>query len=154
MKKPIAGGTNGTVAVALPRPHARPSRGLRFLESERLLAVVLLAPTVVLLGTFIAYPFVSGVWLSLSNTSVGNIGHFVGLHNFSKAWDDSIFQQAFRNTFFYTFWATIFKLALGMWLALLLNRSFRGKRLVRASMLLPFIIPTVLSTFALSLIHI
>src|SRR5262249_16848559 len=47
-----------------------------------------------------------------------------------------------------TFWATIFKLALGMWLALLLNRSFRGKRLVRASMLLPFIIPTVLSTFA------
>ena len=148
MKKPIAGGTNGTVAVALPRPHARPSRGLRFLESERLLAVVLLAPTVVLLGTFIAYPFVSGVWLSLSNTSVGNIGHFVGLHNFSKAWDDSIFQQAFRNTFFYTFWATIFKLALGMWLALLLNRSFRGKRLVRASMLLPFIIPTVLSTFA------
>ena len=148
MKKPIAGGTNGTVAVALPRTQARPSRGLRFLESERLLAAVLLAPTVVLLGTFIAYPFVSGVWLSLSNTSVGNPGHFVGLHNFIKAWDDSIFQQAFRNTFFYTFWATIFKLALGMWLALLLNRSFRGKRLVRASMLLPFIVPTVLSTFA------
>ncbi len=40
------------------------------------------------------------------------------------------------------------KLALGMWLALLLNRHFKGKRLVRASMLLPFIIPTVLSTFA------
>src|SRR5207249_10001635 len=68
--------------------------------------------------------------------------------NFAKAWDDSIFQQAFRNTFFYTFWATIFKLTLGMWLALLLNRHFRGKRIVRASMLLPFIVPTVLSTFA------
>ena len=35
-----------------------------------------------------------------------------------------------------------------MWLALLLNRHFRGKRIVRASMLLPFIVPTVLSTFA------
>ena len=35
-----------------------------------------------------------------------------------------------------------------MWLAVLLNRNFRGKRLVRASMLLPFIVPTVLSTFA------
>ena len=149
MKKPIAGGTNGAVVVALPHPGTRRARGLtRFLESERLLASLLLAPTVVLLGTFIAYPFVSGVWLSLSDTSVGNVGHFVGLKNFAKAWDDSIFQQAFRNTFFYTFWATIFKLALGMWLALLLNRSFRGKRLVRASMLLPFIIPTVLSTFA------
>ena len=49
---------------------------------------------------------------------------------------------------FYTFWATIFKLALGMWLALLLNRHFRFKRIVRATMLLPFIIPTVLSAFA------
>jgi multiple sugar transport system permease protein len=89
-----------------------------------------------------------GVWLSLSNTSVGNVGQFVGLKNFVKAWNDSIFRTAFWNTSFYTFWATIFKLALGMWLALLLNRQFKGKRLVRASMLLPFIIPTVLSTFA------
>jgi multiple sugar transport system permease protein len=89
-----------------------------------------------------------GVWLSLSNTSVGNVGEFVGLKNFVKAWNDSIFRTAFWNTTVYTFWATIFKLALGMWLALLLNRHFRGKRIVRASMLLPFIVPTVLSTFA------
>ncbi len=102
----------------------------------------------VLLGLFIAYPFVMGVWLSLTNTSVGNIGVFVGLQNFIKAWNDSIFRTAFWNTCFYTFWATIFKLTLGMWLALLLNRHFRGKRIVRASMLLPFIVPTVLSTFA------
>ena len=51
-----------------------------------------------------------GVWLALSNTSVGNPGAFVGAHNFIKAWNDSIFQTAFRNTVFYTFWATIFKL--------------------------------------------
>ena len=44
---------------------------------------------------FIAYPFVMGVWLSLSDTSVGNIGHFVGLKNFVKAWNDSIFRTAF-----------------------------------------------------------
>jgi multiple sugar transport system permease protein len=137
------------VEVALPHPGAAQRHPLtRFLENERLLAAVLLAPTVVLLGLFIAYPFVMGVWLSLTNTSVGNPGHFVGLQNFAKAWDDSIFRTAFWNTTVYTFWATIFKLALGMWLALLLNRHFRAKRLVRASMLLPFIIPTVLSTFA------
>ncbi|TMQ26552.1 MAG: sugar ABC transporter permease [Candidatus Rokuibacteriota bacterium] len=97
---------------------------------------------------FIAYPFVMGVWLALSSTSVGNPGQFVGLKNFVKAWNDSIFRTAFWNTCWYTGWATIFKLSLGMWLAILLNRNFRGKRLVRASMLLPFIIPTVLSTFA------
>ena len=89
-----------------------------------------------------------GLWLSLSSTSVGNPGRFVGLANFVKAWNDSIFRVSFWNTTFYTFWATLFKLALGMWLALLLNRHFRGKRLVRAAMLLPFIVPTVLSTFA------
>jgi multiple sugar transport system permease protein len=109
---------------------------------------VVLAPAILLLALFIAYPFVMGVWLSLSSTSVGNHGEFVGLRNFVKAWNDTIFQTAFGNTFFYTFFATIFKLTLGMWLALLLNRHFRGKRVVRAAMLLPFIVPTVLSTFA------
>jgi multiple sugar transport system permease protein len=151
MKKPIAGGSSGAAGIEVAFPHSRTShpRGFtRFLESERLLAALLLTPTVILLGLFIAYPFVMGVWLSLSSTSVGNVGAFVGLKNFVKAWNDSIFQTAFRNTFYYTFWATLFKLALGMWLALLLNRNFRGKRLVRASMLLPFIVPTVLSTFA------
>jgi multiple sugar transport system permease protein len=142
-------GSAAQVEVALPRPAiSKPARLEGFLESERLLAFVLLAPTVVLLVVFIAYPFVMGIWLSLSSTSVGNIGKFVGIRNFVKAWNDSIFQTTLRNTFVYTFWATIFKLSLGMWLALLLNRHFRGKRLVRASMLLPFIIPTVLSTFA------
>ncbi|OGK87429.1 MAG: ABC transporter permease [Candidatus Rokubacteria bacterium GWC2_70_16] len=147
----MAGGAGGAagVEVALPHPRAAGPRPLaRLLESERLLATLLLTPAVLLLGVFIAYPFVMGVWLSLSSTSVGNPGQFVGLKNFAKAWDDSIFQIAFGNTFFYTFWATIFKLALGMWVALLLNRVFRGMRLVRAAMLLPFIIPTVLSTFA------
>ena len=151
MKKPIAGGSGGAagIEVALPHPGtSRPAGLTRLLENERLLAALLLAPTVLLLGLFIAYPFVMGVWLALSNTSVGNPGVFVGAHNFIKAWNDSIFQTAFRNTVFYTFWATIFKLALGMWLALLLNRTFRGKRIIRASMLLPFIVPTVLSTFA------
>ena len=153
MNRPIAGGAGGAAPLeaALPHPRASSSSpaGLtRLLESERLLAALLLTPAVVLLGTFIAYPFVMGVWLSLSSTSVGNPGHFVGLANFVKAWNDSIFRIAFWNTVYYTFWATVMKLALGMWLALLLNRNFRGKRLVRASMLLPFIVPTVLSTFA------
>ena len=147
MKNPISGGS--TRVEVLTAPHAARQGGPgALLENERLLAALLLAPTVLLLGTFIAYPFVMGVWLALSNTSVGNPGQFVGLHNFQKAWHDSIFQTAFWNTCWYTGWATVFKLTLGMWLALLLNRNFRGKRIVRSSMLLPFIVPTVLSTFA------
>jgi multiple sugar transport system permease protein len=120
----------------------------RLLEDERWLALALFLPTVVILGLFIAYPFVEGVLLAVTNAKVGVPGHFVGVNNFEKLWNDSIFRTAVWNTFWYTGVTTVFKLALGMWLALLLNRHFRGKAVTRAFVLLPFIIPTVLSTFA------
>src|SRR5256885_13491307 len=125
-----------------PRPR------LRLLEDERWLAFVLLVPTMVLLGLFIAYPFVRGILLSVTDSRVGVPGNFVGLANFYKIWNDSIFRTSVYNTFVYTGVTTVFKLALGLWLAMLLNRNFRGKAFTRAFILLPFIIPTVLSTFA------
>jgi len=127
-----------------------PKRGpvTRLLEDERWLALALLAPTVVLLGVFIAYPFVKGVLLSVTDAKVGVPGSFVGLANFATLMQDSIFRVAVWNTFVYTGVTTVFKLALGLWLAMLLNRHFRGKAFTRAFVLLPFIIPTVLSTFA------
>ena len=151
--KPIRGGAGeaGQVAARLataPHTISRGSLVHRLLEDERVLGVLLLFPTIVLLTLFIAYPFVKGIWISLTSASVGNAGEFVFLKNFVKVWHDSIFQRAAYNTFVYTAIATVAKLALGMWLAILLNRHFRGKRLVRAAMLLPFIVPTVLSTFA------
>jgi len=97
---------------------------------------------------FIAYPFVKGVLLSVTDARVGVPGSFVGLQNFIALAHDSIFREAVWNTFLYTAVTTVFKLALGLWLALLLNRHFPGKALTRAFVLLPFIIPTVLSTFA------
>ena len=75
-------------------------------------------------------------------------GEWVGFDNFSRLLSDPIFYMVVRNTVWYTFVTTIFKLALGLWLALLLNRNFKGKAFTRAFILLPFIIPTVLSTFA------
>jgi multiple sugar transport system permease protein len=137
--------------VAAPRSYVgSPRRGpiTRLLEDERWLATLLLLPTVALLGVFIAYPFVKGVMLSVTDTRVGVPGHFVGLQNFANVWQDGIFRVAVWNTCVYTFVATVFKLALGLWLAVLLNRHFRGKALTRAFILLPFIIPTVLSTLA------
>ena len=126
----------------------RPTPRLRLLEDERWLAFTLLVPTAVLLGLFIAYPFAEGVILSFNDTRVGIPGSFIGFDNFVKLFNDGIFRTTMWNTFWYTGVTTVFKLALGLWLAILLNRHFRGKALVRAFILLPFIIPTVLSTFA------
>jgi multiple sugar transport system permease protein len=138
-------------AVAPREKYIRgPRRGpiTRLLEDERWLATCLMAPTVILLALFIAYPFVKGIELSVTDTTVGVPGKFVGLDNFVRIWHDDIFRTAVWNTCLYTFVTTVFKLILGLWLALLLNRNFRGKAFMRAFILLPFIIPTVLSTFA------
>src|ERR1043166_7503037 len=96
----------------------------------------------------LAAPFARRVALAIRRGKQGVPGHFVEHENFQNVWNDTIFRVAVRNTFIYTIVTTILKLALGLWLAMLLNRHFKGKALTRAFILLPFIIPTVLSTFA------
>ncbi len=138
----VAASTSTPQRVIVPKAKWRP------LESERNLAWLLLLPTMVLLGLFIAYPFMRGLLLSVTDTRVGIPGEFVGLDNFRRLAHDPIFHAVVWNTCWYTLVTTIFKLGLGLWLALLLNRSFKFKAFTRAFILLPFIIPTVLSTFA------
>jgi multiple sugar transport system permease protein len=118
------------------------------LERENSLGLILMAPAVLVLLVFIAYPFVLGIWYSLSDARIGVPGHFVGLNNFIANAQNGIFQQTLKNTFVYTGVATVFKLVLGMALALLMNQNFRGRNFVRAALLLPWIIPTALSTLA------
>lgn len=128
--------------IVFAKPKWRP------LESEGNLALLMLLPTLALLGLFIAYPFIKGILLSVTDTKVGVPGNFVGFENFSRLLSDPIFHAVVYNTFLYTFVTTIFKLILGLWLAILLNRDFKFKAFTRAFILLPFIVPTVLACFA------
>ena len=75
-------------------------------------------------------------------------GTFVGLKNFVADVNDPIFWRVVLNTFVYTGAATLLKMVGGLGLALAMNQHFRMKNLVRALLLLPFIVPTVLSTVA------
>lgn len=115
---------------------------------DRLQAYAMLVPVLLLLLILVAYPFVLSIWLSLTNATIGSDGTFVGLNNFANQLSSAVFRQAFRNTVWYTFVTTIFKLVLGFSLALLLNQPFRGRKFVRAAILLPWIVPSVLSTMA------
>src|SRR5262249_50301174 len=108
------------MAVAYLPPSGPPERDSlvsRLLEDDGVLALALFLPTVVILGLFIAYPFVEGILLAVTDAKVGVPGHFVGLNNFEKLGNDSIFRTAVWNTFWYTGVTTVFKLALGLWLA-------------------------------------
>lgn len=118
------------------------------LQKEELFAYTLIAPALIILTIFVAYPFILGIWLSLSDKLVGVPGNFVGLKNFTHIVGSQIFRQTARNTFVYTGVAVAFKLVLGVGLALVLNRQFPFKRFVRATILLPWIIPTALSALA------
>ena len=118
------------------------------LEDEKTLGYVLMVPALLLIVVFIAYPFGIGVWMSLTDKLVGEPGDFIGFDNYRKLFRSDIFWTAAWNTVFFTTVATIFKSVLGMWLAVLLNRKIRFARVTRAAVLLPFIIPTVLSTLA------
>ena len=85
MKVHAAVGAGSAAGAALPGERVRISRLTRMLESEKLLAAALLAPGVVILLLFIAYPFVMALWFSLTSIRVGDAGEFVGLANFAKA---------------------------------------------------------------------
>jgi multiple sugar transport system permease protein len=116
------------------------------LEREASLGPMLLIPGALLLLVFMAYPFFLGLWLSTTNSMVGVPGRFIGLENFKDLLSDSIFRQTARNTFVYALVTVPFKLALGLGLALLLNQAMPLRKAVRAGVLLPWIVPTALST--------
>ena len=124
------------------------SRGfsvVRPLENRQVLGILFAFPAVLLLGVFLAYPFLLGVWLSFTNTALGGTGSFVGLQNYVYLVLDSVFQIATFNTVLYTAVAVGAKLVFGLVLALVLNWDFRCKGVVRAVVLLPWIVPTAFS---------
>src|SRR5919205_47406 len=105
-------------------------------------------PSAVLLLVFLTYPLGLGLWLGFTDARIGRPGHWIGLENFQSLLDDSLALLSVFNTLFYTIVASVIKFGLGLWLALLLNRHLPFKAMIRAVVLLPFIVPTVLSAIA------
>src|SRR5438128_4863626 len=139
----------GPASLARPAPAAGRSFTLRdLLEREGVWSWLMLTPGVLFLLAFVAYPFFYGIFLSLQERRVTQSGVFVGLSNFETLLHDAVFWQITRNTFVYTIVATLLKLAGGLAMALVMHQHFRGKNLARAFLLLPFIVPTILSTVA------
>ena len=118
------------------------------LEKEWVLGYAMILPAVVIILGFKAQPFLLGIWMALTDKVVGEPANFIGLANFTRQLSSPIFREAVGNTFLYTIVAVGLKSVLGMWLALLLHRKFFLSRAVRASVLLPFIVPTALGALA------
>jgi len=109
---------------------------------------LLVVPAAILLVGLLAYPLGLGVWLGFEDAKIGAPGSFIGIENYRYLLDDPVFRLTVLNTALYTVVTVILKLGLGLALALVLNQKFAGVRFWRSVLLLPYVVPTVLSAFA------
>jgi multiple sugar transport system permease protein len=125
-----------------------PTRTSEGSRAEARLAFYLLIPTGIVLAVIIAYPVLRALWLSLHSDARFGTSRFVGLRNYSRAFtgtgaDD--FWPAFWFTTQLTIVTVILELVIGFAMALIMNRAFKGRGLVRASVLVPWAIPTAVA---------
>lgn len=120
----------------------------RVLNNNNVLGWLFMVPSAILLLFFLTYPLGLGIWLGFTDTTIGGNGHWIGLGNYKYLIGDSISRLALFNTILYTVVACVVKFALGLWLAMLLNRKLRLQSLFRSIVLLPWIVPTALSALA------
>ncbi|MGB8107827.1 MAG: sugar ABC transporter permease [Pseudolabrys sp.] len=125
-----------------------PTAWNRLKANHNWLGAWFMLPAAAFLILFLAYPLGLGVWLSLTDTKIGRSGVFIGTENYEWLWDDSVFWLSVFNTLLYTIVASAIKFAVGLYLALLLNENLPFKAILRALVLIPFIVPTVLSAIA------
>ena len=120
----------------------------RLQDNRNALGILFMVPAALVLLVFLTYPLGLGTWLGFTDTKIGRPGEWIGLENFEFLWGDAVTRLALFNTLFYTTVASVIKFALGLWLALLLNKHLPFKAVLRAMVLLPFIVPTALSAIA------
>ncbi|HEX5496045.1 MAG TPA: sugar ABC transporter permease [Mycobacteriales bacterium] len=112
------------------------------------LALWLIAPTVVALALVIGYPVVRALWQSTFSDSITGNSRFIGIGNYRQALtgpDSSDFWAAFRFTSLFAVVTLFLEVAIGMAMALIMNRAFRGRALLRTSVLVPWAIPTAVT---------
>jgi multiple sugar transport system permease protein len=117
-------------------------------QSKNFLGFLFMLPAAAFLILFLVYPLGLGIWLSFTDAKIGTPGEFVGLENYEWIIGDHKFQTAVFFTIFYTAVASVIKFAVGLYLAILLNEKLPFKAIIRALVLIPFIVPTVLSAIA------
>lgn len=118
------------------------------MKSEARLGWALVAPALAVIGLIALFPLGWTIWesLHLHDLRMPWLGQpFVGLENYAEIVRDTRFWGALRHTAFFTVVSIMLELVLGLFLALAMNRAFRGRGVMRASVLVPWAIPTVVA---------
>ena len=105
-------------------------------------------PLVVFVLLLIAYPLGSAVYLSLTEKYVGYPPRFVGFKNYVALTGDPVFRKVIWNSAVFTVASVTVKLLIGLLMALSLHQALFARRLVRGILLLPWVVPTVITALA------
>ncbi len=122
---------------------------LSLLTRERIFGASLLIPCLLLVTVFAFYPIFYSFYLSLHKIILGLpfLGQpFTGFENYRELLKDKVALHSLTNTLLFVFISTFFEILFGLVIALVINRSFRGRGIVRAAILVPWAIPTVVSS--------
>jgi ABC-type sugar transport system permease subunit len=117
-------------------------------RSESRLALWLILPSLVFLGGVVGYPIVRALWLSLYSDTITGSTKFIGLDNYKEALTgtgSTDFWNSFIVTNFFTVASVALEVVIGMAMALIMHQAFRGRGLVRTSVLVPWAIPTAVT---------
>ena len=126
------------------RSGARPGAALA--RRRRVTAAAFLAPMLGVLAVVAAWPLLHTIWFGFTNAELGGgPAQFIGLHNFASLLADPGWWRSVVNTLIFAALSVSLEAALGMVIALALNRRFPGRFLVRAAVIVPWAIPTVVS---------
>ncbi|NJK78734.1 MAG: sugar ABC transporter permease [Chloroflexaceae bacterium] len=116
-------------------------------ESQTFFAWILLIPTMIVVAIVGLVPLIQTFYLSLTDARLASItpAEFVGFENYAFLLQDTQFYRTIGNTIFFTVITVGFEFILGLVIAMVINSNFRGRGLMRAAMLIPWAIPTVVS---------
>jgi len=139
--------TMSTVATPAAPPRRRRRRS-KLQRRQTRIAWVLLIPALVVVALVAIYPLGKTIYYSFTNQEfLQGIEptKWVGLENYRTLWHDTIFRNAVWETIKFTLITVAFEFVLGMIIALVVNSSFKGRGAMRAVMLVPWAIPTVVA---------
>ncbi len=119
-------------------------------KKEASLGWKLILPTVIIIGGLIIYPVIYNIYLSFFDVTItpGKPNLFIGLQNYAEVITDPGFWRSFGITILFTFMTVAGGIVLGLGVALMMNRKFFGRPIVRALILLPYITPVIAIVFA------
>jgi multiple sugar transport system permease protein len=119
----------------------------RYGSGERRLAAAMLSPALVVMALVAAYPIGYAIWLSLNEYSVRfpDLSRWAGFGNYSEALGSSEFWDAVVVTFLFTGISVALELAIGLGMALAMHEAFKGRAVLRAVVLVPWAVLTVVS---------